>query len=201
MARAGAQPGRAPRVGCGPARPELLARGTRRAPPTSRFPAANATRARGARRQRFVVPRASLAALQRFARAEELTLFQVLLGGFFLLLSKYTGQDDLVIGTPLLGRVHGDSLRDLGYFVNLAPVRVRGIDQIDIRDLLRQTKRSLEGCQRHQAIRSRGWSRRWAAVRAGCRPRSRCCHRSSPAAASSRRSSSARPVGGCGSAR
>ncbi|MCY1072265.1 amino acid adenylation domain-containing protein [Nannocystis sp. RBIL2] len=122
------------------------------APPTSRFPAANATRARGARRQRFVVSRASLAALQGFARAEELTLFQVLLGGFFLLLSKYTGQDDLVIGTPLLGRVHGDSLRDLGYFVNLAPVRVRGVENTDVRGLLRQTKRSLEGCQRHQAI-------------------------------------------------
>ncbi|MCY1010191.1 amino acid adenylation domain-containing protein [Nannocystis pusilla] len=122
------------------------------APPTSRFPSAIASPTRRARRHRFVVPKHSLAALQRFARAEELTLFQVLLGGFFLLLSKYTGQDDLVIGTPLLGRVHGDSLRDLGYFVNLAPVRVQGIDQTDVRGLLRQTKRSLEGCQRHQAI-------------------------------------------------
>jgi amino acid adenylation domain-containing protein len=125
------------------------------APPTSRFPPSllSARPAScAANRRRFVLPRSSLAELGELAQTENLTLHQVLLSAFFLLLSKYSDQDDLVIGIPLLGRSRHDSLGTLGYFVNLAPVRLHGIDQTDIFGLMKQTQRVLKDVQQCQAI-------------------------------------------------
>lgn len=124
------------------------------APATSRFPTSLPPRpaSRSARRHRFVVPKSLVAQLREFGRTESLTLSQVLMSGFFLLLGKYTDQDDLVIGVPLLGRDSHQSLQALGYFVNLAPVRVRGIDQTDVLGLARKTQGALQDAQRGQAI-------------------------------------------------
>jgi amino acid adenylation domain-containing protein len=129
------------------------------APPTSRFPVSRGTSAhpdgelgRAARRRSFVVPREVVVELEQLAKAEDLTVFQVLLGGFVLLLHKYTGQDDLVLGVPMLGRVEGDSLHDLGYFANLMPVRLRAVGDGDVLGLLHNTKAAIEAAHRHQAV-------------------------------------------------
>jgi amino acid adenylation domain-containing protein len=124
------------------------------APATSRFPASRSPRPAScaALRHRFIFPKSALAELREFARMENLTFSQLLAGGFFLLLSKYSGQDDLVIGIPVLGRSHRDSLGALGYFVNMAPVRLRGIHQTGVLGLLKQMRQALADAQRHQAI-------------------------------------------------
>ena len=124
------------------------------APATSRFPPSRAGDAASiaARRHRFAVPRSSLAELRAFAQAENVTLSQLLTAGFFLLLGRYSGQDDVVLGIPLLGRADTSSLGALGYFVNMGPVRVRGIDDVDVRGLIHATRRALEDAQRAQSV-------------------------------------------------
>lgn len=124
------------------------------APAASRFPTSRSPRPAScaARRHRFVFSRPALAELKEFTRMEGLTLFQLLAGGFSLLLSKYSSQDDVVIGIPVLGRSHRDSFGALGYFVNMAPVRLRGIDQTSVLGLMKQMRQALEDVQRHQAI-------------------------------------------------
>jgi amino acid adenylation domain-containing protein/non-ribosomal peptide synthase protein (TIGR01720 family) len=58
-----------------------------------------------------------------FARAHRTTSFVTLLAVFQLLLCKYSGQDDVVIGTPTSGRTSPDFAGVAGYFVNSVVIR------------------------------------------------------------------------------
>ncbi len=63
--------------------------------------------------------------LKSIAQRYGTSLFSVLLSGFYVLLYKYTGQDDIIIGTPIANR-HYESVKDLiGFFVNLLVLRER----------------------------------------------------------------------------
>ncbi|MCX7748505.1 MAG: amino acid adenylation domain-containing protein [Clostridia bacterium] len=58
------------------------------------------------------------------ARENRVTLFTVLLAAYSILLSKYTGQDDMVIGTPTAGRRHADTYNIIGVFINMLALKV-----------------------------------------------------------------------------
>ena len=51
------------------------------------------------------------------------TLYHVLLAAYNVLLSKYTGQEDIVVGTVVAGRRHVDLEKIIGMFVNMVPIR------------------------------------------------------------------------------
>ncbi|MCP5048996.1 MAG: non-ribosomal peptide synthetase, partial [bacterium] len=51
------------------------------------------------------------------------TLFMVLLSLTAVLLSKLSGQEDIIIGTPIVGRRHDDLEKIMGMFVNTLPLR------------------------------------------------------------------------------
>jgi len=51
------------------------------------------------------------------------TLFMVLVALYNILLSKYTGKNDIIVGFPVAGRNHADVQRLVGMFVNLLPLR------------------------------------------------------------------------------
>ena len=51
------------------------------------------------------------------------TEFMVLLSGLMILLSKYSRQEDIVIGSPVNGRTHPDTEKMLGVFINTLPLR------------------------------------------------------------------------------
>lgn len=61
----------------------------------------------------------------QFAKKQRITLNVLSMAVYFLLLSKYTNQSDLVIGTIVSGRRHPDLLRIIGMFVNSLPVRIK----------------------------------------------------------------------------
>ena len=63
--------------------------------------------------------------LQLFARANDATASMVLLANFATLLWQYSGQTDLIIGTPVRGRPSVDLERVMGFFVNALPLRIR----------------------------------------------------------------------------
>lgn len=63
------------------------------------------------------------AALERLGRQQEATLYMVLLAAFHVLLAKYSGQDDIVIGSPVAGREHTDVEAVMGMFVNTLALR------------------------------------------------------------------------------
>jgi amino acid adenylation domain-containing protein len=84
----------------------------------------------------FGLPAGTAARVQTLAEAEGVTPFVVLLAAFALLLGRYTGADDLVIGTPVTTRNRPELENLVGYFVNLLPLRIRLRATMTFRELL-----------------------------------------------------------------
>ena len=66
------------------------------------------------------------------------------------LLNKYTGQEDIVIGTPVAGRDHKDLENQIGIFVNNLPLRSRFTEEISFRELLKLVKKNTIEAYGHQ---------------------------------------------------
>jgi amino acid adenylation domain-containing protein len=61
--------------------------------------------------------------LSRLARENRVTLFMVLITAYYLFLAKYTGQTDIIIGTPTAGRRHEGLHHVIGMFVSTLALR------------------------------------------------------------------------------
>ncbi|HEV8580104.1 MAG TPA: amino acid adenylation domain-containing protein [Thermoanaerobaculia bacterium] len=89
---------------------------------------------------RFAVTAETVAAVRRFGRGSEATLFMVLLAGWQALLSRHSGQADFAVGSPVAGRTHR-ALEDLiGFFVNLLPLRADLSREPSGRELVRRVR-------------------------------------------------------------
>ncbi|WP_322044771.1 non-ribosomal peptide synthetase [Paraburkholderia sp. J67] len=91
--------------------------------PTDRPRPAQASHAGAARY--FLLDAAIGARVRTLARAHGMTPFAVLLASFQLFLHRYTGADDLVIGTDVDGRERSELEALIGFFVNVVPLRSR----------------------------------------------------------------------------
>ena len=69
------------------------------------------------------MPEPLTAALRELGRCERSTLFMVLLAGFQALLSRLSGQDDLLVGTPVANRGHHLTEGLIGFFLNTIVLR------------------------------------------------------------------------------
>jgi amino acid adenylation domain-containing protein len=72
-----------------------------------------------------VIPAPLARALHRLARARGASLFMVLTAGVKALLHRWTGQDDIAVGSPVAGRTHEDLEHQIGFFVNTLVLRDR----------------------------------------------------------------------------
>ncbi|AUH50745.1 hypothetical protein CXB49_07990 [Chromobacterium sp. ATCC 53434] len=79
---------------------------------------------RRGRIMRFSLDRGETASLRRLADRAGGTLFMVLLAGYAALLSRYSGQRELVVGSPIANRNHVDLEGLIGCFVNTLALRV-----------------------------------------------------------------------------
>jgi non-ribosomal peptide synthetase component F len=73
-------------------------------------------------------------------REEGSTLFMTTLMAFQILLSRYTGRDDIVVGTPVAGRGRAEFEGLIGFFVNMVLLRVSLRGDPSIRELLRRVR-------------------------------------------------------------
>ncbi|WP_369929407.1 non-ribosomal peptide synthase/polyketide synthase [Xanthomonas sp. NCPPB 2632] len=78
--------------------------------------------------------------LMAFAQRENVTLFMLLLSAFQVLIYRWTGQDDVVVGTPVAGRTHPATEDLVGFFVNMLPLRARIEGGRAFRDALAETR-------------------------------------------------------------
>ena len=72
---------------------------------------------------RFGIGREEANAIKDLALKEETTLFTVLLSIYITLLAKLSGQEDIVVGTPIAGRTHPDLQPIIGIFLNTLALR------------------------------------------------------------------------------
>lgn len=91
-------------------------------------------------------------ALRRYARQQQLGLFHVLMGAWLLLLYRYTGQDDLVIGTSTANRDRAESQGVMGLFVNTLAIRARADGGDSVRAFLNQVKATTLAALAHQEL-------------------------------------------------
>lgn len=81
--------------------------------------------------------------LNRWSKQEGLTLFMTLLGAFQLLLSRYSAQEDFLIGIPVAGRQQPELQPLIGYFVNTLPLRSKLEGNPTFRELVQRIKPEL----------------------------------------------------------
>jgi non-ribosomal peptide synthetase component F len=93
-----------------------------------------------------------VAGLKRVSRENQATLYMTLLAGFGVLLSRYIGQDDIVVGSPIANRQEAQLEEMIGFFVNTLVMRVRVKGGISFRELLREVRRTALGAYQHQDI-------------------------------------------------
>jgi FkbH-like protein len=90
-----------------------------------------------------------LAALGRRTGA---TLYMVLLAAFALLLSRYSGQHDIVVGTPIAGRRHREVEHLIGFFVNTLALRLDLTGDPGFEAFLARVRETALGAYAHQDL-------------------------------------------------
>ncbi|MEU5839557.1 amino acid adenylation domain-containing protein [Streptomyces diacarni] len=98
-----------------------------------------------------VLDQARVEELCRVATAHGTTLYSVLLAGYVTVLSRLTGQDDLVVGSPLSGRIHPDLDAVVGMFVGTMCLRARLGENTTMAGLIGQLDARAREAQQHQA--------------------------------------------------
>ena len=102
--------------------------------------------------QSLVLPRSLAEALKRLSRQEGVTLFMTLLAAFKTLLCRYTGQEDIVVGTPMAGRNRVEIEPLIGFFINTLALRTDLSGDSSFRELRRRVREVTLGAYAHQDL-------------------------------------------------
>jgi hypothetical protein len=102
--------------------------------------------------QSATVPKATLEALRALGRNEGATLYITLLAAFQVLLHRYSGQDDIAVGSPLAGRTRPELEGLIGFFVNTLVFRGDLSGDPSFRELLRRSRRTALAAYCHQDV-------------------------------------------------
>ncbi|MCK4257933.1 MAG: amino acid adenylation domain-containing protein [Halanaerobiales bacterium] len=89
---------------------------------------------------KFVIDNELLSKLKEFASAHDATLYMVFFSAYNLLLSRYTHQQNIIVGTPIAGRTHPDFLDVIGLFINTLAIRIRVEQNQSLDELLSEVK-------------------------------------------------------------
>ncbi|ARV58848.1 hypothetical protein BZZ01_09555 [Nostocales cyanobacterium HT-58-2] len=90
--------------------------------------------------------------LQTLSRESGTTLFMTLLAAFATLLYRYSGQSDILIGSPIANRNHSEIESLIGFFVNTLVLRTRFEDNPSFEKLLTQVRESTLKAYEHQDV-------------------------------------------------
>ncbi|MCF7223318.1 amino acid adenylation domain-containing protein [Marilutibacter chinensis] len=96
--------------------------------------------------------KATTAGLRRLSKRHGTTLFMTLLAGWSALLSRYSGQQEVVVGTPVANRQRTEVEPLVGFFVNTLALRVSVEHDPSVAELLGQVRRSTLDAYSHQDV-------------------------------------------------
>ena len=88
--------------------------------------------------------------LKKIASETDTTLFMILLAAFDILLAKYTGQEDIVVGIPAAGRNHPDLEHLIGLCVNTLAIRNYAGENLSFGEFLQQVKKNAADAYENQ---------------------------------------------------
>jgi glutamate/tyrosine decarboxylase-like PLP-dependent enzyme len=123
--------------------PDLNLPTDRPRPPTPNFRGATA---------RFNLGEHDVAALRSVARREGVSLFMVLFAAFNVVIYRLSGQEDIVIGTPVAGRRSLEVESSIGFFINMLVLRTDLSGEPTFRELLKRVKDTNLSAFAHQEL-------------------------------------------------
>ena len=91
-------------------------------------------------------------AMKALTQKEGVTLFMTLFAGFSALLQRYTGQTDIVVGSPIANRTRSELENLIGFFVNSMALRTRPTPDTPFRALVREVARTAHEAFAHQDV-------------------------------------------------
>ncbi|MFI5798224.1 condensation domain-containing protein [Streptomyces sp. NPDC051677] len=92
------------------------------------------------------------AALRVLCREEGASLYMALLAAFYVVLHRYSGQDDLVVGGTTSGRARPEVEHMIGFFVNMLVLRTPVRAEHTLREVLRATADTCHDAYDHQEL-------------------------------------------------
>ncbi|MBK6695868.1 MAG: amino acid adenylation domain-containing protein [Myxococcales bacterium] len=90
--------------------------------------------------------------LAALGRRDGATLFMVLVAAYATLLHRVAGQDEVVIGTPIANRNHGQTMELIGYFANTLALRIDLSGAPTFRELVRRVRETCLGAYANQDV-------------------------------------------------
>ncbi|WP_329271212.1 non-ribosomal peptide synthetase [Streptomyces pseudovenezuelae] len=100
----------------------------------------------------FAVPQETADALRALARKNGVTLQMTLLAGLSMLLGRYTGSEDVVVGTPVANRNRAETEDLIGFFVNTLVMRTDLSGDPTFRELLERVRKTALAAYAHQDL-------------------------------------------------
>ncbi|MFB9114983.1 non-ribosomal peptide synthetase [Xanthomonas arboricola pv. corylina] len=100
----------------------------------------------------FTLPDALVRRLQTLSRAHGATLFMTMVAAWSVMLSRLSGQDDVVIGTPVANRPHPEIEGLIGLFVNTLALRIHVAGELTVSSLLDQVRDAALSAYAHQDV-------------------------------------------------
>lgn len=81
--------------------------------------------------------------LQQYCKRENISLFMALLSGVYILISRYTAQEDITIGVPVADREDPRYQELIGFFVHILPLRINVPQRSTFGEVVQQVKERL----------------------------------------------------------
>jgi amino acid adenylation domain-containing protein len=100
----------------------------------------------------LALPAKLLAELKSFSRREGATMFMTLLAAFDAFLYRYTGQEDIVVGSPIANRDRVELEGIIGFFTNTLVLRASVGDNPSFRELLKHVREVALGAYAHRDL-------------------------------------------------
>lgn len=99
-----------------------------------------------------VLDKNTLKGLQELCQSEVATLFMGIHAAFSTLLSRYSNETDIVVGSPIANREKAEIAGLVGFFMNLLVLRSDLSQKPSFRELIRQSKTMLESAYEYQQM-------------------------------------------------
>lgn len=102
--------------------------------------------------QSLMLPQTLSASLKELSHQQGVTLFMTLLAAFGIILHRYTGQEDILIGSPIAGRKQVETEGLIGFFVNTLAIRTNLSGNPSFGQLLSQVREVTLKAYAHQDL-------------------------------------------------
>ncbi|HAN44425.1 MAG TPA: non-ribosomal peptide synthetase, partial [Ruminococcaceae bacterium] len=99
---------------------------------------------------KFYFPEDLSKSIKKACAQQAVTPFVFMLAAFAVLLSRYSGMNDIVIGSPVAGRMNKSVEKLIGLFINTIAIRIKLTEECSVGELLQRVKKVVGGAMAHQ---------------------------------------------------